>query len=329
MESRNLTTCIILASVLVLLCACTLALAVGAMGWLAISGTGRIWPLDQGCCDDQAGAGSSERDSIERTFDAGQAPSLKIDQAAGSVTVRPGAEGAIHVVTTKKAPQRRDLDQLQVEMSAGDGGLVIKTWKPAGLNNAWVDLEIMAPADTRLDLHISSGSADVRGLRDVQVDINSGSLTLFDISEKVVAHTDSGKVRISDVAGPLKASTSSGSIEITRVDGEVDAHTGSGSIDLSGAQGKVRLETRSGGIDYQGTPRGDCSFQTSSGGITLLLPADLEMSIDLSTSSGSVDVDYPVAGRTTKRLARGVIGSGDQGSIFARTGSGSIHLIRQ
>jgi hypothetical protein len=89
----------------------------------------------------------------------------------------------------------------------------------------------------------------------------------------------------------------------------------------------VHLTSGAGSLRYQGTPSGSSGFQSGAGSITLVLPADLDVAVDLETELGTVDVDHGVAGRVTRRQARGTIGSGDQGQITARSGVGSIRLI--
>jgi DUF4097 and DUF4098 domain-containing protein YvlB len=253
-----------------------------------------------------------ERERIEQTFDVGDAPSLQIDNFSGSVTVRAGEGDTIQVVATKRVRRRSDLERIKIDIDERGGGLVIKTTKPRSLMSASVELEITTPAGTRLDAHTGSGSVTVQGLNgDARLDTGSGSVDVHDLSGDVEIDTGSGSVKIEDVTG------------------EIDAHSGSGSIDVRGARGLVRLRTGSGNIEYQGTPQGDCRFETGSGRITLMLPADLNMEVDLDTNSGDIDVDFDVDGRVTKRKVEGDIGDGSEGSIYAHTGSGSIDLIRR
>jgi DUF4097 and DUF4098 domain-containing protein YvlB len=91
----------------------------------------------------------------------------------------------------------------------------------------------------------------------------------------------------------------------------------------------VHLDTATGSITYEGAPQGECRFETGSGSIKLWMPADLAMEVELETGSGTIEVEYEVAGRVTKREVQGVIGDGSQGSIYAHTGSGGIDLQRR
>jgi DUF4097 and DUF4098 domain-containing protein YvlB len=317
MEPRNRNVWIIVVVVLIVLCCIILAVAA------ALAAAFGVWSVDWGR------VGAEEHESIEQTFKLGRAPILEIDNFSGSVSVRAGEGDTIHVIGTKRASSRRNLDQIQVEMSEQESGLVIRTRKPVSFGSASVEWEITAPAGTRLDLHVGSGSIDVRGLDGgVVVDSGSGSLTLVDLGGGLDAHSGSGSIDIDRVTGNVRADTGSGGIEAQYVTGEIDAHTGSGRIEVRGGMGQARLDTGSGSIEYEGTPTGDCRFTTGSGGITLLLPADLNMVVDLQTGSGDIDLGFDVDGRVTKRSVKGTIGSGDRGEIYAHTGSGGINLYR-
>ncbi len=317
-ESNRRNVWIVIVVVLVAACCCVLVLAAAAAGWF----TG--WSFDWG-----EGSGY-ERERIEKTYEVGRAPSLEIDNFAGSISVRAGERDTIQVVATKQARRLSNLERIEIEMIEREGGLLIRTRKPLGLANVSVQLEIVVPTDTRLDAHTGSGSVDVHGLSGgVQVDTGSGGVEIGDLSGGVDVHTGSGSVEVRNLAGDLKVRTGSGSIEMDGVTGAIDAHTGSGGIKVRGAEGLVLLDTGSGSIQYEGTPEGDCRFETGSGSITLAVPADLNMEVDLDTGSGTVDLDFTVKGEVTKREARGVIGDGSRGSIYAHTGSGGVELIRK
>lgn len=240
------------------------------------------------------GGGASEADRIERSFDVGSAPELTIKNFAGGVTVRAGADGVIRVSAVKRGWSASRRGQITVDMSQEESSVTVETRLPSGLGMVYVELEITAPAGTRLGVDTGSGGVKVDGL-----------------------------------TGDLNVHTGSGGIDLRNVPGAIDASTGSGGIDVRAGGGPTNLHTGSGGIDYEGTPQGDCRFETGSGGIELHLPATLDVTIDLSTGSGSIEVEHDLLGQPSRRSVKGKIGTGDQGSIYAHTGSGSIELHKQ
>ena len=281
MENKNRNAWIIAAVALVIACFCMLAILVAvAAGWLVAA------PIRL------QGVPGSQQERIEQVFEAGAAPSLTVDNFAGSVTVRAGEAGVIRVIATKKAPLGTGLEQIDITMTPQDDGLVIKTQRRGISSNTSVDLEVTVPADTQLDLQTGAGSVDVHGLQ-----------------------------------GKVKANTGAGSVTIEDVTAEIEAHTGAGSLELRGVSGPARLDTGAGSIQYEGAPQGDCRFETGTGSILLTLPEDLNMAVDLQTGMGDVSVGFAVDGQVSRREVKGTIGSGDQGTIYAHTGTGSIDLI--
>ncbi len=319
MESRSRSVLLaIVATALVV--GCCIIVAAGA----AIAGGLVGWPFGW------TAGGGIEGARLDRTYRVGDSPSLKIENFAGNVTVRAGEGGVIRVVATKRAPLATNLDRIKVSVVEQGDGLRVKTEKPLGMTNASVVLEITTPAGADLDLQTGSGTVEIQGLRGgVTAHTGSGSMVVRNLSGEVDVSTGSGSVNGYDITGSLKASTGSGGVRIDGLTGELEASTGSGGIEVRAASGPVRLETGSGGIEYQGSPEASCRFDTGSGGIGLSLPADLDARVDLHTGSGRVELGFAVDGQISRRDVEGVIGSGEDATLYAETGSGDIELRRQ
>jgi hypothetical protein len=314
-RNRNTWAIVAIVGVLAVLCCCLVLVAAGAASWLSGFPVGWSWG---------PGVDGGETDN---TYGVGRSPALVIDNFSGSITVRAVEGDEIRVLATKHAPRSSDLDRIEVDIRPREGGLSIVTRNPGRLMNAWVRLELAVPAGTSFDLHTSSGSVEVSGLEGGgKAETSSGRVTARGLSGTVALHTSSGGMSVHTFEGDLNLHVSSGSIDVGAMRGNLDAHTSSGSIDVQDAQGWVRLETSSGSIDYTGSPVGDCSFRTGSGSIDLRLPSELDARVDLHTGSGSIRVNYPLEGEQGKNDVRGLIGSGDDASINARTSSGGITL---
>jgi DUF4097 and DUF4098 domain-containing protein YvlB len=243
---------------------------------------------------DWGSATSLYQERTEYTFTAGSAPTLEIDNSTGPVVVRAGEGRDIRVVATKRAMRRSDLDRNQVDVRPRNGGVIVKAWQALGARGASVSLEVSAPADAVVRVHNGTGTIDVSGFR------NGASLE-----------------------------TGTGDLSASGVLGEIRAHAGTGSIAVRGAAGPVSMDTGTGSLRYDGVPKGACRFQTGTGSIWLALPSDVNATVDVSVGTGSVKSEFQVDGQLTKRRARGTIGRGDECSIRANTGTGSIHLSRQ
>jgi len=268
MESKNRNVLIVVIVVLVIGCCCVLALGAGAIGWF----TSRYADIGGEPFD----LGPLQRERVEETFEVGDAPSLVITNFAGSVTVRAGDGDLVRIVATKKASSQARLDRIEVDMSEADGRVMIKTRKLFNNGNASVELEITAPAGSR-----------------VQVD------------------------------------TGAGEVDVHSIIGQIDIHSGAGEVRVRDARGTVGVELGAGQITYEGTPSGDCRFQTGAGEIVLRLADNPNVRIDVGTGLGAVDVDFDVDGRVSPRSAEGIIGDGRQGLIYAHTGVGGVSVTRR
>jgi hypothetical protein len=128
----------------------------------------------------------------------------------------------------------------------------------------------------------------------------------------------------------LALDTGAGNVQIEGVQGEIQAHTGAGNIEVWGAAGPITLETGAGNIDYDGEPQGEGTFETGAGNITLRLPAEADLAIDLETGIGDIDLGgFAVQGDTSGTDVRGTVGSGEQATIEAQTGVGNIELVQR
>lgn len=317
-ESRNRTVWIIVAFIALVLCCCLAAAAAAVGGW--VLSVPVSW----------TGSSMVEGDRIDQTFEVGTAPTLQIDNFAGSVTVEAGERGEIRVVAIKRASSASKLDRISVEITQQANGVAIRTRKPAGLNNASVKLMVTVPRDTYVDAHTGAGSVEVGGVeRGAQIDSGAGSVIARNLGGEIDIHTGAGGVDAYDLRGRVQVDSGAGSVTIDGMDGDLDAHTGTGSIDVRRAEGAVQLDTGSGSIDYQGSPQGDCRFETGTGSITLRLPENLAADVDLHTGVGTITVGYAVEGQVSKRDVEGTISRGDEASIYAHTGAGSIDVHSQ
>jgi hypothetical protein len=238
--------------------------------------------------------GSLQRERIEETFNVGEAPFLDITNFAGDVTIRPGQDSTIYVVATKRSMGRGNLDRIRVDMTKRGDSVVISTRTLNRTGSNSVELEISAPPGTRVELDSGAGNVDIRGL-----------------------------------SGPIEVDNGAGNISIRDVDGQIDANSGAGTFDVRNVSGQVRLGLGAGEITYEGNPTGDCRFHTGAGNISLRVPDDLNMKVDLGAGLGRVDVDFAVAGTVKPREVEGTIGDGSQGTIRAQSGAGNVSLRRQ
>jgi len=139
-------------------------------------------------------------------------------------------------------------------------------------------------------------------------------------------------VRARDISGGVRGGAGSGDIEVEETgSGAIDLRTGSGNVTVRGVQGELHAEAGSGDITAEGTQSGTWEIRTGSGNVHVRLPSSAAFDADLSTSSGSLDIDAPITmtvqGRVqeSRKSIRGKVRGGGP-LLNVHTGSGDIHI---
>ncbi len=268
MESKNRNVWIVVIVVLVIACCCMVAIVAGLAGWITTR-YAEPWtePFDLGALD---------RERVEETFDVGDAPSLEITNFAGSVTIRPNEGDLVRVVATKRASSQSRLDRIEVDMSAGDGRLVIKTRKDFTTGNAYVELEITAPSASRVKVDTGAGQVDVR-----------------DISGQIDIHSGAGAIAVRGAQGAVQVDLGAGQITYEGApSGNCRFQTGAGEIVLRLPEDpdvRINLGTGMGAVDVDFDVDGQVSPRSVDG----VIGDGSQGSIYAHTGVGSVNVRRP------------------------------------
>jgi DUF4097 and DUF4098 domain-containing protein YvlB len=231
-----------------------------------------------------------------------------------------------------------------------DEGRRVTISSNAGVD-ARADLVIQVPRGRRVAVYLAVGAVTVANVEGhLAVDAHAAPVTATGVKGELSIDVGSGTVRTSQVEGDLSIDTGSGSVEVSRYHGttlnvdtgsgdvtgtelagdEVSIETGSGEIRLSAVTApSVSLETGSGGITAD--LRQDISSlraETGSGDVAIHAPASLGAEIEIETSSGDIETDFPMQiTRHGKDHMMGTIGDG-KGTIAIETGSGGIRLLK-
>jgi DUF4097 and DUF4098 domain-containing protein YvlB len=165
----------------------------------------------------------------------------------------------------------------------------------------------------------NSGKVELTKLkvkRLIKVDDDFGDITLTQATAASYdLHTNSGAITVDGVKGTLKASTDFGNIEVTNAEEAVlDLKTNSGSVEFSGSLGEEPHFVKS---DF--------------GNITLVLPADSKLNVDLKTDFGNIKSDLPItvtltesSGNDGDEIAGAINDGGAQ--LTVQTNSGNINI---
>jgi hypothetical protein len=288
---------------------------------------------------------STPQGQFEKTFQVTGAVDLEVQTHSGDITVRSGPAGSV-VVRGKiyVSPRWNILPGVAIGGRKEGVGEIERNppLRQEGNNiridyvsvrDISVDYEITVPADTTVRAHSGSGDQTIEGTHgNADLQSGSGDMRLLRLTGEIRLQTGSGDVRAQDISGPVRGGAGSGDIEVEETgSGDIDLHTGSGNVSVRGVQGALRADAGSGDITAEGTMAGNWEIRTGSGNVHVRLPADAAFDANISTSSGTLDVDAPITmtvqGRvneTHKSISGKVRGGGPL--LTLRTGSGDIHI---
>jgi DUF4097 and DUF4098 domain-containing protein YvlB len=199
-------------------------------------------------------------------------------------------------VTAAKRAKRSDPDEVKIEVIEHEGGVTICAVYPTPRR---------ARRDNACEVgdHWSSSTEDNDVTVDFEVRVPAGVAFR--------GRTVNGQMSAEGLRADVRASTVNGSVRVTTT-GLAEASTVNGSVYVE--MGKANWTD-------------ELDFSTVNGGITLVLPAQLDTEVRASTVNGDVVSDYPltVTGRFGPRRMRGTIGAGGR-SLNLSTVNGEIRL---
>jgi hypothetical protein len=291
------------------------------------------------CLFSPASFASTPQGTFEKTFSVSGPVDLEVETHSGDITVRSGPAGSVsihgkifvgdHWLFGNRNTDVSDLEQHPPLRQEGNRIRI----DYVNAHDISVDYEITVPADTTIRAHSGSGDQTIEGIRGT-VDLQSGSgdVKLARITGDVHLQTGSGDVRAHEIAGAIRAGAGSGDLEVEETGpGDVDLHTGSGNIVARGIQGSFHAAAGSGDVTGDGTQTGTWEIRTGSGNVHVRLPANAAFDANLSTSSGTVEVNRAITMTVeghVQEMRKQIVGKVGGGGppLTVHTGSGDIHI---
>lgn len=218
------------------------------------------------------------------------APRLVVRDFAGDVLLRTGQPGQVLVRVTKKArglpgsASENDLEQIRVEVAQRGETISIEAELRRRLSlgsSLTADIEVTAPQQAQVDLHLNAGNAEIAGLQGpMKARVNAGNLELHGgrLEERSELACNAGNLIIAAalaVGATLDAGLNAGNARL-RLPGATAAHfdarTHAGSITVSGFPAvtvtrRFAQQTASGALGTN--PQGTVTVRADAGNITL------------------------------------------------------------
>lgn len=271
---------------------------------------------------------------------AGTSPHVVIDDRDSFVTVTTSSDGEVHASDNTRVfgaifsnesiahlRMVRTADGVRIERPASAHGFL-------SFGSFSQEIAVAVPSASRLEIVQSSG-ADARGLQnDVSVLSQDGHITLEQIQGNVDAHSNDGHIDAIDIHGKsVKISTDDGRLNVRNVTASsLDARTNDGRLEardlqFEGAAPQASLHTNDGSVHVSGLFPASGSYQigTDDGRVELALARGSDVTVDASTSDGSLYVDGQSFSGDGRSAHTTRVGSGT-GNLRLTTGDGSMHI---
>lgn len=236
--------------------------------------------------------------------------------------------------------------------SGMEGGRRVEVRSSGNGLEAHADLLVKVPAGKRVEIHLAAGRVEASNVEgDLDIDVYSASVTATGTKGRLMVDAGSGSVRVENASGELEVDTGSGSTRLAALDmSRVTVDAGSGSVEARDVKaGRFSVDVGSGGVRAEGLTTDDLlvdtgsgsvrvelskvpqrsSFDTGSGGVTLVLPEGAAADLDIDTGSGGISSEFPVTTESfQRRELRGRIGGGGP-LIKVSTGSGGVRIQKR
>lgn len=202
--------------------------------------------------------------------------------------------------------------------------------------HASADLELGVPAGQTLELYLAVGKVSVRNVKgNISVDVAAAGVDVDGLEGDFSLDGGSAPVRLAHIRGQrLSLDTGSGMIAASDVSATtISLDSGSGDVTLDGVtSSNLSLDTGSGDVTLTLDSDVDrLALDSGSGSVTIYAPAELGAELSVDGGSGDVDVQLPLANRTSdddEDSLRGTLGDG-VGRITIDSGSGDVRILKK
>jgi len=260
---------------------------------------------------------------------------ITVDKVDGSLDVNTNS-GSIDLTSIKAGTK-------DIDIYSGFGATTLEQVSGANITieskSGKIDLEnVRATKKMTLstdfgDVKFMTGTA---GTLDVGTKSGSISLTAVNVTNELTLRDDFGSITLEQVkAASYDAETDSGAVTLDGVKGNVRAHSGFGNIDIANAEdATLDLYTKSGTIEFAGSlGEGPHTIHSDFGDISLNLPADTAVNIDIETQFGKITSDLPITVTLTGDITQGqqtgtINGGGAEFKVDTQSGNISIKILK-
>lgn len=227
---------------------------------------------------------------LTEKVDGDGASSLSITNPVGDVSIKPSEDSFITLKKVLKVPKSTSDDEKSqllesfsknyIKKSSDNADVLVPHMSVMGVMSVTVDLELMVPKHFSVKHNPGVNSISVEEIDgSVVLQNNVGNINLARLGGPVNAHTNSGSINAMDLKEPRSITVNAGNIMISSFD------LPDGDLNIVSQVGKVELDIKA------VAPSSNCVVKSSTGSVLLVIDRSLNVSLDVSTSMGSLDID--------------------------------------
>lgn len=212
----------------------------------------------------------SEERTIKTELDIGAIDDIRVEAGAGTLSIKGSDQkGEIGLVAKLCASDADLLAEMDVKTELEGDYALVETSMPkkwGGNYSASIDLSLVVPKGSRLDVKDSSGDLEIKGVAELVLLDSSGDVNVKNIEGNVNLTDSSGTIYLSKV-GSAEITDSSGEIDVRDVAKDFTVNVdSSGDIEVKGVGGNLLIKVdSSGSIDVEDVS-GDFTVQKDGSG---------------------------------------------------------------
>ncbi|HEV2707448.1 MAG TPA: DUF4097 family beta strand repeat-containing protein [Pyrinomonadaceae bacterium] len=258
------------------------------------------------------------------------------------VRARAGEVGRLELRRTGATDGSRGARRVEVLVSNSEDDEEMPAGEPGGTGH----IELDVPRGATVNLKLRQGDVEISDVAEARVDSGNGDVDARRISRAAELSCLSGSIYLRDSSGRVRLNAMSGDVEAVNVRAadereELIATSTSGDVRLEGiAHARVEGRTVSGSVRFIGriTDGGTYSLKTTSGDVTLAVPADSSFNVKaLVVAGGEIITDFEVGAvegtkkpitKLSKGLLAGRVGAGGA-EVSLSSFSGTVYLRKR
>jgi DUF4097 and DUF4098 domain-containing protein YvlB len=299
--------------------------------------------------------------SIKFTITVPKASSVSLTSSASDLSLE-GTSGTASLKTDFGAINLSDVSA-EIFAKSNNGAVTAKNIGAAGhkltLSSEFGDITLTGATATDVTASSNNGAMDLSGIQAsglLKVTSQFGGIHVAGgQAGSAEFRSDNGPVRLEkiDLTGALTIKSDFGDLTLTQVmASSYDLNSANGEIDVDGAQGSIKaysqfgdlkirnaqnatldLSSNNGGITFSGSlGDGPHNLKSEFGNISLSLPADLKLNVDLETDMGKISSAFDMtvsAGKSDEKHLTGKInGGGAQLTVHNNNGNISLQISK-